>query len=510
MSDDTQQPENFSADEASAAGANWQDLVNGLDFTPSWARGSSDRPAAVSYSPERDASSGRSRRDKPRRPGDRPPREHRAPRPGGASHAPESGRPPRPDGRSYPRREPRTFLPVDVSFIPDRDRLGAVVRQLHAVKRAFPLPYLAQLFLDKPAHHCIKLEAKPVTDGVAVQFFQDRESRVVFLSREELNDYLLRTHIEKHFERVEETVEPPAGNFVCVGQCKRTGMLLGPPNYHGYNERMAEVHRTHCPQMTLDQYRNQIDMVRDPAVIERWKDECRTRVRYRLKDGSGQESTLTLTQAEHMFREKFTESYVLTGGKVIMPATAMAGVSDERLRQVIISARNREDRFPFSMMLAVRPAFRRMKLDIFKAGKDETFITAITPKPFDAEHAIAPIKEMIALITAHPGCNRTQLMEKLCPGKNSGDPEVAEKMGPLVWLVDKGHIIEFFNGTYAIPGHLRMAASVPTEKPQDHHHPELNAAPTAPASESTPPPPPDHPAPASSVDSPANGEPSQY
>lgn len=292
-------------------------------------------------------------------------------------------------------------------------------------------------------------------------------------------DYLIRTHLDSHFERVEQAIEPPTGNFVCVGQCRRSGIILGPPNYHGYSERLNEVHRTRFAHMTLDQYRNEIDMVKDPAIIEKWKEECRTQVRYRLRETPDAEANLTLSQAENQFNEKYAASYVLSGTKVIMPGTAVGLVRDERLLNTLRSAWMREERFPLSLMLALRPAFRRMRLHLFKAGRDETFVTSIPPKPMDAEHAIESIKNMVGLISDHPGINRKSIIDKLCPGKSPDDPEVAAKLEPLGWLTDKGHIIEFFNGTYAIPGHLRNPGAVPTEKPQEHHHSEpaaVNAA----------------------------------
>lgn len=474
-----------------------QDLALDLNFVPNWARKSS---AEVTTFEERGRSGGgrrddrndrgpRTRRDAPRgntggsggggRSGDQrgqqgPRREGGDKRSGGDQRG--QGRPPQRDDQRNrrPPMEERIHLPVEISFIPDRDRLGAVVRQLHTVRRAFPLPYLAGLFLTKPEHHMIKLEARPAKDGQPpLVFFQCKETRAVFLTREELVSYLVKNFLDRYFERVEVSMEPPSGNFVCVGQCKRTGTLLGPPNYHGYNERLMDVYRTHFPQMSIDQYRNNIEMVRDPAVIEQWKESCRTQVRYRPKDAPEAEANMTLTEAENQFTEKYTASMILSGSKVILPASAIAKMTDEKLRYVLQSAWMREDRFPLSLMLALRPAFRRMRLHLFKAGKDETYVTAIPPKPLDAEHAIPAIKETVALISAHPGCNRKLIVEKMFPGKAIDDPEVVQKLEPLVWLIDKGHIIEFFNGTYAVPGHLRNPSAAPTEKPQEHHHPEV-------------------------------------
>ncbi len=466
-----------------------ENLALELSFVPEWARKSSQASSydgskyedssrgrdtrssrGGAFNKDRRSSGSRDRDDRDRRDRARPAGGGRRPSPerspdGQREYSspampsggrPDGGGPMRRQGPGAGRPERPPLLPVDVAFIPDRDRLGAIVRQIHALKRAFPLPYLAGLFLSKPDYHMIKLEAKPAREGgEPLQFFQCRETRMVFLERDALNDYLVRTHLEKHFEKVEQTLEPPVGNFVVVGQCRRSGTVLGPPNYHGYAEKLIEVHRAHFPGMSLDQYRNSIDMVRDPAVIEKWKEECRSQVRYRLKDEPEAEANLTLMQAEAMFLEKFAPAYSHIAGKTNIPATVFEKLTDSRLRLVIQVAGNREERFPLTLMLALRPAFRRMRLHLFKAGKDETYVTAIPPKPFDAEHAIPAIKDVVALIAAHPGSSRANLVEKLFPGKAIDDPEVIEALSPLIWLIDKGHVIEFFNGTYAIPGHLR-------------------------------------------------------
>ncbi|HMP90420.1 MAG TPA: hypothetical protein PJ991_09470 [Kiritimatiellia bacterium] len=465
---------------------NLQDLVTDLNFVPNWARSGGDGAKGYSDHPGDMKTSGRDRRP--------PRRDARGPnRDPGRSNAPkfrndqrgnsgangqartkedfQGGR----DGRRKPRmHQERIQLPLEVSFIPERDRMGAIVRQLHAIKRAFPLTYIAGLFLTKPEYHLIKLEARTGNQGEPLQLWQCRETKLVFLNKEGLLEHLVRTMLEKHFERVETIIDPPAGNFVCVGQCKRSGMLMGPPNYHGYNEKLLEAYRIHAaPGMSLDQYRNNIEMVRDPALIEKWKDECRTQVRYRpVQSEPDTEAVMTLTQVESVFLEKYASAYVVAGSKVIMPAVRVNELNDQKLKDFLQQAWLRENRFPFTLMLALRPAFKRMRLYLFKAGKDATYVTAIPPKPLDAEHAIQNIKAMVDLISEHPGWSKKQLVEKLYPGKTMDDPEVVEQMNPLGWLVDKGHIIEFFNGTYAVPGHLQKPGATPSESPQAHHHPE--------------------------------------
>lgn len=479
MADDKDQPTPEDNAPAASGPEALQDLFNGFDLTPDWARGEGPSTTYTRVSGRRDDGDRRRPERRPgRRDGDKQQRGGGGKRPFSRDGAGQGERRDHKGGNHRPfRREERVRLPVEVSFIPDRDRLGAVVRQLHAVRRAFPLPYLAQLFMVKPEYHWIKLEAKALNGGDPLQFYQDRVSKAVFLEEAKLREYVVGAHLERHYERIEEEIEPPTGNFVCVGRCRISGKLLGPPNYHAFNEKVVETHRLHAAHLPLEEYRNRVEMVREPEVIEQWKESCRSRVRYKPKDAEeGSTVSFTMVQAEQDFRQRHADSYFYTGSKIIMPGRAVSLLVDEPLRQQIQAARTKEDRFPFTMMLAVRPAFRRMRLHVFKAGKDHNYVTAIPPRPIDAEHAIESIKEMIQLISEHPGWTRQQLVAKLFPGSAIDDPVVAEKLSPLVWLVEKGHVIEFFNGSYAIPGHLRMIESLPTEKPQEHHHPELNQA----------------------------------
>jgi hypothetical protein len=39
----------------------------------------------------------------------------------------------------------------------------------------------------------------------------------------------------------------------------------------------------------------------------------------------------------------------------------------------------------------------------------------------------------------------------LCPGETQDSPVALEALAPLRWLVEKGHVIEFFNGTLSVP-----------------------------------------------------------
>ena len=84
------------------------------------------------------------------------------------------------------------------------------------------------------------------------------ECQAVFVEKERALGHALKAHIGKFYEKQETQAEPPKGNFVCVARCGLSGELLGPPNYHGYSEKLSELHRTRFAHLTLDEYRSRI------------------------------------------------------------------------------------------------------------------------------------------------------------------------------------------------------------------------------------------------------------
>ena len=55
-----------------------------------------------------------------------------------------------------------------------------------------------------------------------------------------------RTCCSKHFDtfyQAERTAtEPPKGNYTFVAQCGMSGVILGPPNYHDYQNQLRKLH----------------------------------------------------------------------------------------------------------------------------------------------------------------------------------------------------------------------------------------------------------------------------
>ncbi len=434
MSDKTTAPINASRPE--------EDILLDLNFVPQWAK---KEPATNHY-----ASDNRSER--------RPSRDHR----GGPSRS-DDRRPPRgrsddrrgpPRGERPPRRDfaprpQRMELPVHIKFLPEQDRLASLVRQIHHTKRAYPLMDLAHIFLSDPRGHTVKLEVNPKSD---FKLYQGKRSKMVATDRDVLLRQLLDNHLEDFFVKEELEVEPPSGSFPMIG--KIDDHLIGPPNHHSYAARLADVHRTHYAGMPFDSFKQRVQTVREEELIERWKEESSHKTAYRLKDEpEGKE--FTLVQAEDYVRSHIAEAEIEEVSRAVLPSALARKITDFNLMRMIREAWQQESRFPMSLSFALRAAFRHLHLQTFKAGKNINFVTSVKPAPIAPDKAVENIRHILEFLVDHPGSTRQQLVEGLLDGKTDDAEKVHEIQKPILWLVDRGHLIEFFNGTLSVPSHKR-------------------------------------------------------
>ncbi len=470
------------------------ELALDLNFVPTWARRPPENPYAG-----REESGDRDWKAAPpgRREGNRSPAgrrdgyERRAPRPGNGPRTGDRGgfgerghRPPSAGGagahtggrearisadreRSGPRREgerregggrrparePVARMNVRVSFLPDRERLSLVVRDIQVSRRAFPLIEIASRFLGRDDLYLVKLELPAPAEGQERKtFVQCLECKRVFCRRANAEAHILNDHTDKFFTIEETEVEPPTGVFACVARCGLSGVLLGPPNYHGYNEKIQELWSSRFAHLSKAEYLGRIETVRDEALVEQWKDSLRKRTVYRLKEVPEGQAAEPMTRAEAQdWMRTRVNGMLRESGRSMLPGAQARKFDDPSLRAAVSLAWQKESRFPFTLSLALRPAFRHMHLHLFKVNAKETYVTAVAPVPVDLATAPAIVKEIVVFLEAHPGSTRQQVLEGLRPGADPESPEAAELLLHLGNLVANGGVIEFFNATLSLP-----------------------------------------------------------
>ena len=155
----------------------------------------------------------------------------------------------------------------------------------------------------------------------------------------------------------------------------------------------------------------------------------------------------------------------------------------QRLQRAIREAWNRENRFPLKMAIAIHPAFRHLGLNIFKTPDRATFVTAVRPHAIDPALTTDEVRQILECLHITPGLNRQELVLKLNPGVPADAPGITGMMQALRWLVDKGHVIEFFNGKLAVPARRMSGAPEPKATELPDAQPPPSETPSMPRSD---------------------------
>ena len=104
-----------------------------------------------------------------------------------------------------------------------------------------------------------------------------------FETEEAAVSHVVAHHLDKFFDLAEVEVDAPKGNFQVINKCGVTGELLGPPNYHRYNQIVLQHHAAKVARMPLEAFKSRIETVRDPEAVAQWLAKMKKTTRYTWK-----------------------------------------------------------------------------------------------------------------------------------------------------------------------------------------------------------------------------------
>lgn len=222
----------------------------------------------------------------------------RGPRREGGGH--QGG--PRGDFRGPPREPVGPYVSphFTVTFYPEDNSFKVLSDAIRKSCRTFELFYIAKSVVEKNDRFVAVVQRIPAggrpgasaaNEGASESAVPTVKSAPFYISVPdglpfETEDAAIAHVLEKHlglfFETAEVEVEPPKGNFQVVNRCTITGTLLAPPNYHRYNQIVAQHHAANI-RMSLEAYKAKIETVRDPEVVAQWLEKMKKATRYTWK-----------------------------------------------------------------------------------------------------------------------------------------------------------------------------------------------------------------------------------
>ena len=502
-------------------------------FLPAWAQQEPSSAKYAKYEGETEPSDRRSERRGPRPPrreggnrreGNRRPGERRpfAKGPGEQvrrEQGPSGERGQRPGPRRGPpreRREPPAPLPeINVSVVPEEKVVESLAKQIKITGRAYPLFDIAQMILQKPERHAVIFGLKKNAENKAIQpLFVCALDDSLWLSDDEAVGHVLRKHFNTFYQSDKTATEPPKGKYTFVAQCGISGVILGPPNYHDYQNQLRKLHSERFSRMPFEVYKSRVKIVRDEAVVKQWVEEQSWKTEYICLNMPEPLKLPTREAVEQHFRENHKDNIIKPIESHTMSGTAARNLRSPELVRLVRSVWEDQRRFPLQIATVLSQQFAGHGLQFFKVNKTITHVSVARPHYLDL--ALTPVsdgvKRIVDYINANPKCTRRQLLAAVAPtplpapvpapAPAVSAPETAEApaptpaaaapaepaetnaeqnalMGDLHWLIHQGHVIEFANGTLETA--KKPLPRPPKKEPKPAEAPAEGATPAAPA-----------------------------
>jgi hypothetical protein len=206
--------------------------------------------------------------------------------PGGPRQYPPRG------GQEAPR-PPYESPFFNVAFYPEDTSFAALAKTIRASCRTLELFDIARTILAKNDRFVAVVQRKPAaaTEATApaakpAPLYLSVPDGLPFEAEEAVIAHVLGKHLDKFFELADVEIDPPKGNFQVINRCTITGELLGPPNYHRYQQIIQQHHAAKVARMSFEKFRERIESVRDPELITQWLEKMKKATRYTWKSGS--------------------------------------------------------------------------------------------------------------------------------------------------------------------------------------------------------------------------------
>ena len=469
-----------------------------LQLLPAWAKQSPDTNRFAKY--EGGADSGPRGRDRgegrARMPG-RPPRgDARA----GDQRRPRDARdrPQRREGQGRsgpPRRdeprEPEQPLPeISLNFAPEEKGLESLARQIKLTGRAYPVFDIAHLILKKPDRYHVTFGVVKKPDGQPAQpLWVCNLDDTLWLSELEAINHVLRKHFDTFYKAERTPIDPPKGTYTFVGQCSLSGAILGPPNYHDYQNKLRKLHAERFSRMPFEMYKSKVKIVKDEATVKKWVEEQSWKTEFTCLNVAETKRLGSREEVEQHFREVHFANIIKAIDAHSLSGAAAQQLPSPLLRQLLRRAWDEQQRFPLKVVTVLSQQLASHGLQFFKVNKSITHVAVARPHFLDLEATPVSegVKRIVDFISAHSGCTRRQLIETLTPSApravvpRTPEPEVGVVSQPpaepvasvpvpqtaaspptgdlqeptqeqtaviadLHWLIHQGHVIEFANG----------------------------------------------------------------
>ncbi len=362
---------------------------------------------------------------------------------------------------------------MEIAFFPEDAGFASMIEAMKHSPRAYALFDVARLILNKPERHVVRLAQKPAADGTRAPMFLVHASESPFLNQDEAVRHLFRRHADLICKANKKPIDAPKGNFAFVNRCGVTGVVLGPPNYHGYQTNLVRHHKQRLPHMPFDQFKSRIQTVRDPETVKAWVEQMSFASEYECvacaapsAPPATEPAPLTPTpvanatqpaeptaaepaaatpqptepapspstdapaappapaapartfksrdELEKHFIESHLADFITSAPEVRVSGQASRKIEQGAIQEAVRLTWESERRYPINTANGIRGRLRKEGFHFLKDRKGITYISIVKTKRFESLAGLREqAQQLVTFLRANEGCNRKQMLAKI-------------------------------------------------------------------------------------------------
>ncbi len=427
--------------------------LSSLDFGPAWAKkGGESKKQYKEYKGPKAPRGGKEGRK---------PRPNRSDRPQGGNKS-EGQRGNARKGSGFKERRPRAvFVPaqegIEASIMPIEAGVDNLAKEITASGRTYSVFELARVVLgarDRFSIVLLKKENGP-------DMFQCTHDDAVFLTKDECINHAANSEwINELYKSEEVEMEAPAGNFQNIAKCGFSGELLGPTNFHGYQDRVIELHRTKFSNLSLENYKKRIVTESGDDIVNLWKESMTKRVIYKLVADEAITFDSRSAMIQHFSSDAINEVFNKTH-KAQVPSEIDAKKLSPSLLTNLKEVIQDQRRYPGALSSFLCRQLSGRQLAVFKwQGKLHCGPSRPHSLPEELTMADRPGK-IYGWIMENIGGGIDELWKAVCPA-DIDDKAKFDWYHDLHWLINAGYVI-FMNSGLLYPSSASKKPAAPQQ-----------------------------------------------
>ena len=349
----------------------------------------------------------------------------------------------------------KNVLKVDIR--PNKEVLDALMQTLKKSYITYAFYPLVALFLEKSDRYDIVLKAKE-NHSIYCVFPEN----LPFISYASACDYLIKKHWDKFFYSEKIEIDPPKGQFTSVSRCGFTGVLLGPPNYHIYNDFLKEHYEESLAgKYSWKEFVAGIKNEKDPKQVNDWLEYMRSATRYRLKSNPELYFMSRLSAREYLINN-CTDNVIDKVLSFRLNPDTVSDLPDPILRNLVQQELEKEYKTPLRIANWCRRRMHKAGFHIYRRDKYRNNIVcvcSIKRRIRDESTQFSDeIKQIIDSIEKNQNASVERLMRSFFnisdKTKTVGSCVEAERISNfkrnLLLLIREGYVSQYENGAIYI------------------------------------------------------------